>query len=98
LSDKTLETWTSFSGDASSVYWLSNEIGRDEIITIANQTACRIDSIALHDDVQDTFDIEIYLQDEKQGKAYSITWCILTLFSSSLSAALSSSYAVTLKR
>ena len=72
LSDETLETSTSFSGDEVTAYWLSNQIGRDEITTVANQTACRIDSIALHDDVQETFDIDVYLS--KGDKDYSLTF------------------------
>jgi len=69
LSDKTLET-AGFSDPYT--YWLTNEIGKDEITTVANQPACRIDSIELRDDVQEQFDINVYFQ--KDDKAYSLTF------------------------
>jgi hypothetical protein len=69
LSDETLET---AGFDDPYTYWLTNEISKDEITQVANQTACRIDSIALRDDEQYTFDIEIYLQ--KDGKSYVLTY------------------------
>jgi hypothetical protein len=65
LSDKTLETG-GFSEPYT--YWLSNQIGRDEITKVANQTACRIESIELRDDVQESFTIEVYVP--KDDKAY----------------------------
>lgn len=67
LSDRTVET--SYDNE---VYWLSNQIGKDQITKIGNQTACRIDSIALHDDIQETFDINTYLT--KGDKAYMLTF------------------------
>lgn len=67
LSDKTLET--SYDNE---VYWLSNQIGKDEMIKLGNETACRVDSIALHDGIQDSFDIDIYAV--KDSESYIITF------------------------
>jgi hypothetical protein len=72
LSERTLETGSSF--DDYKAYWLSYQIGKDEITTVANQTACHIDSVALHDNVQEMFDIDVYFQNEKTGKAYLLTF------------------------